>query len=143
MGSGTHANRAPSTVAGHATAGARGGKLPRPCLTPLCPALVYNDTHCPEHQPAAQREANRRDVLRRGTMEQRGYGKRWRKLRREILARDPICMDCHYAASTDVDHIKRKLPGLDAADVTAEELQGLCHVCHSRKTAVETRAARR
>ena len=140
---GTHANRAPPIVAGHTSAGARSDTLPRPCATPLCPKLVYGTARCPDHQQDEQREANRRDAARRGTSYQRGYGKRWRKLTKIVLARDPICMICHAAPSTDSDHIVPKLPGQDAADVTEEELQGTCHSCHSRKTAAERQAAAR
>ncbi len=65
----------------------------------------------------------------------RGYGARWRKLRRLVLARDPICRapGCNQA-STEADHIKpRREGGSDGLD----NLQGLCKPCHSSKTAIE------
>ena len=67
---------------------------------------------------------------------QRGYNSgRWQKLRRMVLNRDPVCSASGCSnGSTDVDHIKpRSLGGKDSLD----NLQGLCHSCHSRKTARE------
>ena len=66
----------------------------------------------------------------------RGYNTaRWQRLRRMVLNRDPICVaDGCTQPATDVDHIKpRSRGGRDAL----YNLQGLCHRCHSRKTAVE------
>lgn len=65
----------------------------------------------------------------------RGYGNAWQKLRLMVLARSPLCVRCQEPA-TDVDHIQaRNLGGSDAA----ENLQTLCHACHSRKTFHEDR----
>ena len=49
-----------------------------------------------------------------------------------VLRRDPICRWPHcIEASTDADHIvAKRFGGLD----TLENLQGLCHAHHSRKT---------
>ncbi len=65
----------------------------------------------------------------------RGYGARWRKLRVMILAREPYCQadGCHEWA-TEVDHIK---PRRESGTDHPRNLQGMCHDCHSRKTAVE------
>ncbi len=105
--------------------------LRQPCAKPCCPALVPVRTrHCPKHQ----RQSHARDRERRGSSYQRGYGKRWRKLRLIILARDPICVDCGIEPSIHVDHIKPKPIDVDAADFTEEELQGMCETCHNRKT---------
>ena len=68
---------------------------------------------------------------RRGSAAARGYGARWRLLRRMVLNRDPMCAHCG-AAATDVDHIiPRRAGGAD----TFANLQSLCKACHSRKTA--------
>lgn len=110
---------------------------PHPCRHPGCPALLSDprQAYCPEHTPA-HREYDRE----RGSAAARGYGARWRRLRQIVLARDPVCRDpfgVHRAAgevvpATDVDHIVPRSAG--GAD-TLENLQGLCHACHSRKTA--------
>ncbi len=58
---------------------------------------------------------------------------RWRRLRRLILAAHPLCQapGC-YREATDVDHIIPMAAGGPALD--ADNLQALCHECHSRKT---------
>ncbi len=56
---------------------------------------------------------------------------RWRKLRARILAEEPLCRMCSEPA-TDVDHISG-----DPSDNRRVNLQGLCHACHSHKTARE------
>lgn len=60
----------------------------------------------------------------------------WRKLRASVLAEQPLCVDCAARGltveATDVDH-KDGNPGNNER----ENLQGLCHSCHSRKTAAD------
>ncbi len=57
----------------------------------------------------------------------------WRRLRASVLNGEPLCRHCHargiMTEATDVDHINN-----DASNNSAENLQGLCHECHSRKT---------
>ena len=56
--------------------------------------------------------------------------KRWKRLRRMVLAKDPICITigCNKPA-TDVDHIDG-----NNANNHMSNLDALCHSCHSRKT---------
>jgi hypothetical protein len=59
----------------------------------------------------------------------------WRtSLRPTVLARDPICMECHRYPSTHVDHIKPHC-GNYALFCDLNNLQGLCEHCHNKKTA--------
>ncbi len=67
----------------------------------------------------------------RGTTAERGYGERWRRLRRMVLNRDPVCKACLREPSTDADHILAKAKG---GKDTMDNLQGMCHACHSAKT---------
>lgn len=73
--------------------------------------------------------------LRRGTVAQRGYGARWQRLSKAVLARDVICQHngCELPA-TEADHI---IPKPKGGQDTMDNLQGLCKPCHSRKTASE------
>ena len=71
----------------------------------------------------------------RGSASARGYGRRWQRLRKLVLVRQPICgwPDC-TAAATEVDHIKpRRRGGTDRL----ENLQALCKAHHSLKTVRE------
>jgi 5-methylcytosine-specific restriction protein A len=77
----------------------------------------------------------------------RGYGRKWRKLRTSFLADNPLCIHCHTAnkvtPATDVDHIIRHQGTTDPLFWEIDNLQALCHSCHSRKTAHEEFAGAR
>lgn len=67
----------------------------------------------------------------------RGYGARWRRRRAMFLRAHPLCVDPYtlhpgqVVPATDVDHIlARRAGGSDRDD----NLQSLCHSCHSIKT---------
>lgn len=64
----------------------------------------------------------------------RGYGRRWRKLRAMCLARDPVCTECGQKPSHHADHVTALAKG---GTNGLENLRGLCHGCHSRKTVQE------
>ncbi len=116
------------------------------CKKPGCSERVEAGRHlCTAHRT----ESNRQYDERRGNSNSRGYGAVWRRLRRLVLNRDPICVamlpDFNTPASlglniqctkpaTDVDHI---IPKRDGGRDTMGNLQGLCHECHSSKTARE------
>ncbi|WP_247869541.1 HNH endonuclease signature motif containing protein [Herbaspirillum sp. ST 5-3] len=57
----------------------------------------------------------------------------WRKLRASVLADEPLCRHCQalgrVTPATDVDHIDN-----DPSNNRRDNLQALCHECHSRKT---------
>jgi hypothetical protein len=59
---------------------------------------------------------------------------RWQRLRESVLARQPLCRHCQERGivepATDVDHVSG-----DPSDNRLENLQPLCHSCHSIKTA--------
>lgn len=64
----------------------------------------------------------------------------WRKLRRIILNKNPLCVSClesDYTRAADVvDHI---IPLKKGGTNDEENLQGLCHECHNRKTYYENK----
>jgi 5-methylcytosine-specific restriction enzyme A len=102
----------------------------RPCAYPNCRTLVVRG-RCPTH--AVLVEATRVNVDVR-----RWYRTaRWARLRRVVLADQPICPPCRAAgrvvATTDVDHVRPHCgdPGLFW---DPNNLQALCHVCHTNKT---------
>ncbi len=65
---------------------------------------------------------------------QRGYGRRWRKVRLIQLRREPLCRRCGELA-TEVDHIVPIAKGGAMSDLA--NLQALCKRCHSRKTVAQ------
>lgn len=60
----------------------------------------------------------------------------WQKLRAAVLTREPLCRMCKTLGivelATNVDHLSG-----DPSDNSAENLQPLCHACHSHKTGRE------
>lgn len=66
---------------------------------------------------------------------ERGYGSKWDRLRRLVLARDKhLCQDCwpqKVTPATQVDHVVAKAKG--GTDDPAN-LRALCRPCHDRKT---------
>ena len=106
-------------------------KPAKPCRIPGCPQLtsVTDDVLCAPHRAQETRQYD----AARGSPAQRGYGFRWRKLRRMVLASEPLCRVCG-APATEVDHILALARGGDDA---MDNLQALCRPCHSRKTVRE------
>lgn len=100
------------------------------CSTPGCPNTTDRG-RCAEHQRRAEQQ--------RGTAAQRGYDSRHRRrFRARVLARDPVCTECHRAPSAHADHhpVDRRTlvaRGLDPYD--PRHGRGLCHPCHSTHTA--------
>lgn len=104
----------------------------RVCNTPGCPELIPpGQGRCDTHRRQADR--------RRGTPAERGYTSQGHlNFRRQVLARDPICVMCRATRATVADHHprdRRELVrlGLNPNDPTYG--RGLCHTCHSIATA--------
>lgn len=112
------------------------------CAQPGCPALVRGRTRCEKHTKQREQPRTQEYDTKRGSASQRGYGVRWRRLRIMFLHAHPLCADPFHdhgdrpVPATDVDHIVSKRAG--GRDVW-DNLQSLCHSCHSRKTAQEGR----
>ncbi len=74
----------------------------------------------------------------RPSSSRQGYGRRWEKVRRMHLRREPLCRACRaedrLQPAVEVDHI---VPLGKGGTGTTENLQSLCKSCHSKKTARE------
>lgn len=97
----------------------------RVCSLPGCGQLTPTTGRCAQHRD------------QRGSAASRGYDHRWRKTRAAYLAEHPLCqgVGC-FAWATDVHHLDGLGPNGPDGHSPAN-LQGLCHSCHSRTTAVE------
>ena len=73
----------------------------------------------------------------------------WRKLRRYVLLREPLCRDpfgehaewSEVISATEVDHIVPRRVRAEL-ELSLENLQALCRRCHSRKTKAESQRSR-
>jgi len=66
--------------------------------------------------------------IKRGTASARGYGARWQRIAKVIIARDPICTLCGVRASTEADHIVPKARG---GSDEMDNLRGTCRPCNA------------
>lgn len=68
-------------------------------------------------------------------------GWRWRRIRFEHLAEEPLCRMCRQLGlvtlATEVDHIKPLWQGSNEYD--RSNLQSLCSTCHAVKTSEEAK----
>lgn len=107
----------------------------RPCRHPGCCVLVA-DGYCETHRP---RRTCDRSVEAQSWRWMYGTPK-WEQLRGDQLLREPFCRECARRGlrvwATDVDHIVDH-KGNWATFADPDNLESLCHSCHSRKTARE------
>jgi 5-methylcytosine-specific restriction protein A len=98
-----------------------------PCHAEGCPNKAVASGLCREHYLQRRWQLDQE----RPTAAERGYDYDWRKRRERFLRANPECVVCGEPA-TDVDHILSLAQGGTGDD---DNLQALCHVCHSRKSA--------
>lgn len=103
------------------------------CRGAGCFVTVARDVrYCPKCAPLYAKQDSRVSSSRRG------YDRKWRKIRLRILRRDKWCVAClkkgRRVPAKHVDHIIPKRAPFFGTDDDAN-LQGLCHSCHSAKTA--------
>jgi len=116
----------------------------RPCRHAGCGALVRDGSgYCGAHQ--ADKQAGKFGDERRGTRQERGYGREWEETRKRILKRDKgLCQPClrngRPRPAKQVDH---RIPKFEGGADDDDNLQAICVECHKAKTAEEARRARR
>lgn len=103
-----------------------------PCKHPGCPNLT-REQYCEEHAT----DYIPRDRCRKNSR-QRGYDRQWEKFREHYLRSHPLCVDCEkqgqYTPAKEVHHIK-KLRDYPMLKYNEDNLMGLCHTCHCKRTA--------
>jgi 5-methylcytosine-specific restriction protein A len=69
------------------------------------------------------------------------YSTKWRKLRKQVLTINPLCVYCQKenkpTIATIADHITPVRLGGEIWDLN--NLQGLCESCHNKKSAKESK----
>jgi 5-methylcytosine-specific restriction enzyme A len=105
----------------------------RPCKHTGCPNLTRNPSgYCEEHiQEYKQHDRYRPNA------HARGYNSQWERFRLQYLSVHPLCQDClrqgKYTPATEIHHVK-KLRYYPALKYDDNNLIGLCHDCHSKRT---------
>lgn len=118
------------------TAGGGGGGMPRlalrPCAAPGCCNLVEHG-RCPEHRRRAWRD----DTRERGTPDERGYDRDWRRCRAAYLAEHPLCEDCEQRGrvvpAEQVHHVE-SIERAPHRRLEWRNLRALCVPCHEKRT---------
>ena len=92
--------------------------------------MLTSETYCPAHKPKADRAQPK--------AWHRLYKRpEWPRLRADQLTREPFCRECAAAGrrvyATEVDHVTPHRGNLRLF-LDPENLQSLCHRCHSAKT---------
>jgi len=114
-------------------------------LKSLCRHKTCNATHrnanglCDKHQTQASNWG--KWSATKGNTTQRGYGREWELIKKQIKQRDNnLCQPCERTGRLTeahaVDHIKPKSQGGTNAP---SNLECICKACHKAKTAMESR----
>jgi len=72
----------------------------------------------------------------RGTAYRRGYDKTWQRLRKWVLAREPLCRHCKAADRlVEAEELHHACPIAERPDLrlVVENLVPLCRSCHKRE----------
>jgi 5-methylcytosine-specific restriction protein A len=103
---------------------------PTICAHPGCGQLVTHG-RCARHR--------RLDKNVRASAGERGYGREWRRYRRDYLLAHRSCVLCarerRASPATVIDHITPVRGPTDPRFWDPQNHQALCSSCHSRKTA--------
>lgn len=115
-------------------------KPKHPCKYPGCNILISSGAYCPKHTQKREGGPPMKNQRKRDSAAKRGYDRRWREESKAYLARHPWCEECmrqgRRTPATEVDH---RIPhkGDRGLFWDRDNWQGLCHSCHSIKTAKE------
>lgn len=104
----------------------------KPCRAYGCPHLVpYGVRFCDIHKQLEIELAVKEFKPKRIDEKQKRFynSSFWKRTREFALAREALCRSCGKNIATDVDHIDGNY-----LNNKPENLQSLCHSCHSKKT---------
>jgi 5-methylcytosine-specific restriction enzyme A len=105
--------------------------IARPCTTPGCPNVAEQRGYCADHAVPMERERRRLHDAKRPSTAKRGYGARWQRLRKHVLARNPLCVHCTESGRVTMAAEVHHNDG-NAFNNVDDNLVPLCKSCHSR-----------
>jgi len=118
--------------------------MARFCTEPGCNGVASEGRFCPAH--AADNYERRRDRQRENPLTRSWYGLAcWKSPTRGLrfwkLCQNPICEKCNRRKATDVHHKdgswREGGPGAWEKFMDRNNLEALCHECHSAETVKE------
>lgn len=113
------------------------------CKSPMCPVLIEEGQgrYCLKHAPEKKKEFKQR--MRKYSSERDPFleSKEWRRIRKVVIAEEPVCFKCHRKPSVDAHHVK---PRQEYPELKLERsnLRGICKSCHWVETQREQRLRR-
>jgi 5-methylcytosine-specific restriction endonuclease McrA len=95
--------------------------------------IPYNQRYCEECAKKYSYSQNKiyNSTIRNKELNKFYQSSQWKKIREQILAKEPFCRMCGYSAQV-VDHIIEIEDGGDK--LALDNLQPLCYACHNKKT---------
>ncbi len=103
------------------------------CRYPSCQRIAVQGGYCEKHQNTKPQYGYQKDKKRHAL-----YNRRWQKESKKFLADHPWCDDCMAkgvsTVATEVHH-KKKHEGNYDLFWDRSNWSGLCHKCHSKRTA--------
>ena len=103
------------------------------CNYPGCPEVIKaGERFCQEHWKLHRNQQDKR----RGKTKERGYGGRWQKIRKRVLAEQPFCNECKREGKITEANVVHHIDG-DVWNVKRDNLESLCKQCHDRITMKE------
>ncbi len=104
----------------------------RPCGIPTCKELITSGGYCEKHKKQKQKQTDDN----RGTAHERGYTAHHRKLRKMVMAEQPICAECirqgELSPGVEMHHIDG-----DVWNTDRDNVEMLCKRHHSQITVRE------
>ena len=106
----------------------------KPCAFRGCRELT-SDRYCEAHKKQVVKDYNKNS---RDKASNKRYGRKWRAIREAFLAANPLCEMCKGAGKlTPADTVHHLVRLADGGTHESDNLQALCHECHSRLHANE------
>lgn len=107
---------------------------PKPCNIPGCKEMASQSGYCQTHYKRQNKTNNKLYDSKRQSRSKRGYNSSHYRLRKMVMAEQPICAaEGCSEPGIEMDHIDGNPWNRDRSN-----LQMLCKRCHSEKTARET-----
>ena len=92
-----------------------------------CTILIPSgQPYCEKHKKEIKKYHDERYDKKRGTATERGYDRRWQKVRKMYLSRHPFCEQCSKDSIITTAYLVHHIDG------SKDNFMSLCKNCHNR-----------